>query len=147
MKALKGQDAQMQGSVRGLFNCSNGIIVYYSKHYRYSIHPVVPSTISLRLAEVLLHSQWSLRRLPLTQQHRRNHLTWGHSQSSYLPSDWHRIVFSEETRFSLEADEHHLCDWRSQGQRSQESMFCEVISTIPHGVKVWVLSHVKAGHL
>ncbi|GFX48826.1 hypothetical protein TNCV_902081 [Trichonephila clavipes] len=37
-------------------------------------HSVVHSTVSRYLSEVGLRSQWSLRRLTLTPQHRRNRL-------------------------------------------------------------------------
>ncbi|GFT95257.1 transposable element Tcb2 transposase [Trichonephila clavipes] len=69
-----------------------------------SIPPVVPSTISQFLAEVVLCSQRPLRCLPLTLQHRRDCLQWCCSRSSWLPSDWHHIVFSDESHLTVEAD-------------------------------------------
>ncbi|GFS50217.1 transposable element Tcb2 transposase [Trichonephila clavipes] len=73
-----------------------------------SLPPIVLSTISWCLAETGLRSQWPLRHLLLTPQHQRNHLEWCRSQSSCLPSDWHRIVFNDKFRFTLEADDHCL---------------------------------------
>ncbi|GFX64635.1 transposable element Tcb2 transposase [Trichonephila clavipes] len=46
-----------------------------------------------------------------------NHLEWCRSRSSWLPSDWHRIVFSDESRFTLEADDHRFV-WRVRSQGS-----------------------------
>ncbi|GFX19243.1 hypothetical protein TNCV_3013871 [Trichonephila clavipes] len=63
--------------------------------------PMVPSIISRGLAEAWFRSQWPLRRLPLTTQHRRNRLEWYCSQSSWLPSDWHRIEFNESSHQRL----------------------------------------------
>lgn len=102
-----------------------------------SIPPVVPSTISRRLAKAGLRSQRPLRRLPLTPQHRRSRLEWCRSRSSWLPSDWHRIVFSDESRFTLAADDHRLRVWRGRGQRSQSAFVLQRHTAITPGVMVW----------
>ncbi|GFW34595.1 hypothetical protein TNCV_952231 [Trichonephila clavipes] len=73
-----------------------------------SMHLVVPSAISRFLAETRLRSQRSLRRLALTAQHHWNRLKWCRGQSSWLPSDWHRIVLNDEFNFTLVADDLHL---------------------------------------
>ncbi|GFX80224.1 transposable element Tc1 transposase [Trichonephila clavipes] len=70
-------------------DCSNGIIVYYSPYYNL-FHTYF--MFSLRLVKARLRSQKSLRRAPLTPQHRRNRLQWQRSHSSWLPSDLHRKV-------------------------------------------------------
>ncbi|GFV91742.1 transposable element Tcb2 transposase [Trichonephila clavipes] len=74
----------------------------------HSLHPVLPSIVSRRLAESWLRSQRPLRRLSLTPQHRRNRLERCCRQSSWLKSNWHLIVFTDEYRFNLEPDDHHL---------------------------------------
>ncbi|GFV07153.1 WD repeat-containing protein 35 [Trichonephila clavipes] len=43
-------------------------------------------------------------------QHWRNRVKWCRRRSSWLPLDWHRIVFSYESCFPLEADGLHV--WR-----------------------------------
>ncbi|GFY21956.1 transposable element Tcb2 transposase [Trichonephila clavipes] len=70
--------------------------------------PVAPSTISRRLAEPELPLQRPLRRLPLTTKYQRNRLQWCRSQSLWLPSDWHHIIFSDESLFTFEAADHRL---------------------------------------
>ncbi|GFV91935.1 hypothetical protein TNCV_2976061 [Trichonephila clavipes] len=40
-------------------NCSNGIIVYYARHYSFFTISVVPSTISRRLAEAFKMSAFN----------------------------------------------------------------------------------------
>ena len=102
-----------------------------------SIPPVVPSTISRRLAEVGLRSRRPLRRLPITPQHRQSRLEWCRSRASWLPADWHRIVFSDESRFSLSADDHRVRVWRRQGQRSQSAFVLHRHTAITPGVMVW----------
>ncbi|GFY10907.1 hypothetical protein TNCV_1124291 [Trichonephila clavipes] len=81
-------------------NCSNCIIVCYSTYYSL-FH--TPSTISRRLAEVVLRSQWPLSFLPFTTEYLQNRLQWCHSRLSSLTSDWHCMVLSDESHFTLEA--------------------------------------------
>ncbi|GFV30345.1 transposable element Tcb2 transposase [Trichonephila clavipes] len=107
-------------------NCFNGIIVYYSTYYSlFHTTRGVSSTVSRRLAEAGLHSQWPLGRLPLIPQHWRNHLEWCRSQSSWLSSDRHCIVFSSESRFTLEEHGHRLRDWRGRSERSQSTFILQ----------------------
>ncbi|GFT83110.1 transposable element Tc1 transposase [Trichonephila clavipes] len=73
-----------------------------------SVPPVVPSNISRRLAEAGFRSQRPLRCLPLNPQHRLNRLEFPRSKASWLPLDCHRIVFNDESRFTLEVDDHRL---------------------------------------
>ncbi|GFT43055.1 transposable element Tcb2 transposase [Trichonephila clavipes] len=73
-----------------------------------SVPLVLPSTISRHLVEAKLRSQRLLRHLLLTPQHRRNCLEWCHRRSSWLPSDWHCIVFSDKSCFTFEVDDHRL---------------------------------------
>ncbi|KFM73879.1 Transposable element Tcb2 transposase, partial [Stegodyphus mimosarum] len=101
------------------------------------IPSVVPSTISRRLSEAVLLSHRPFRRLPLTPQHRLSPLYWCRSQSSWLPSDWHRMVFSDESRFTLEADDHRVRVWRGQSQRSQLVFVLQRHTTITPGVMEW----------
>ncbi|GFX14363.1 uncharacterized protein TNCV_1768571 [Trichonephila clavipes] len=48
------------------------------------------------------------------REYRQNRLKRCRSQPSCLLSDWHRKVFSDKSRFPLEADDHRLCVWISQ---------------------------------
>ncbi|GFV48834.1 HTH_Tnp_Tc3_2 domain-containing protein [Trichonephila clavipes] len=83
------------------------------RHLPPSRHPV-PSreTIRRRLTEVGLRSRRPLRRLPLIPHHR---------QTGFLPTsgnfvtDWRRVIFSDESRFSLSADDHRTRVWRRTG--------------------------------
>ncbi|GFW65021.1 transposable element Tcb2 transposase [Trichonephila clavipes] len=79
-----------------------------------SLPPVVHSTTLRCLTEGGLRSQWPLGSLPLYSQHRRNRLEWCCSRSSWLSSDWHRIVFNGESCFTFEADDYHLYVWGGQ---------------------------------
>ncbi|GFX89739.1 HTH_Tnp_Tc3_2 domain-containing protein [Trichonephila clavipes] len=78
--------------------------------YRRGGHPV-PSreTIRRRLTEVGLRSRRPLRRLPLTPHHRQCRLDFCRPRATWSVTDWRRVVFSDESRFSLSADDHRTC--------------------------------------
>ncbi|GFU97145.1 HTH_Tnp_Tc3_2 domain-containing protein [Trichonephila clavipes] len=84
-----------------------------------SRHPV-PSreTIRRRLTEVGLRSRRPLRRLPLTPHHRQCRLDFCRPRATWSVTDWRRVIFSDESRFSLSADDHRTRVWRRTGQRS-----------------------------
>ncbi|GFU57475.1 transposable element Tcb1 transposase [Trichonephila clavipes] len=75
------------------------------RHLPPSRHPV-PSreTIRRRLTEVGLRSRRPLRRLPLTPHHRQCRLDFCRPRATWSVTDWRRVIFSDESRFSLSAD-------------------------------------------
>ncbi|GFV56666.1 transposable element Tc1 transposase [Trichonephila clavipes] len=80
------------------------------RHLPPSRHPV-PSreTIRRRLTEVGLRSRRPLRRLPLTPHHRQCRLDFCRPRATWSVTDWRRVIFSDESRFSLSADDHRTC--------------------------------------
>ncbi|GFT67851.1 HTH_Tnp_Tc3_2 domain-containing protein [Trichonephila clavipes] len=77
------------------------------RHLPPSRHPV-PSreTIRRRLTEVGLRSRRPLRRLPMTPHHRQCRLDFCRPRETWSVTDWIRVIFSDESRFSLSADYH-----------------------------------------
>ncbi|GFV08193.1 transposable element Tcb1 transposase [Trichonephila clavipes] len=92
-----------------------------------SRHPV-PSreTIRRRLTEVGLRSRRPLRRLPLTPHHRQCRLDFCRPRATWSVTDWRRVIFSDESRFSLSADDHRTRVWRRTGQRSDPAFIVEL---------------------
>ncbi|GFU00406.1 HTH_Tnp_Tc3_2 domain-containing protein [Trichonephila clavipes] len=101
-------------------------------------HPV-PSreTIRRRLTEVGLRSRRPLRRLPLTPHHRQCRLDFCRPQATWSVTDWRRVIFSDESRFSLSDDDHRTRVWRRTGQRSDPAFIVERHTAISQGVTVW----------
>ncbi|GFW25154.1 transposable element Tcb1 transposase [Trichonephila clavipes] len=101
-------------------------------------HPV-PSreTIRRRLTEVGLRSRRPLRRLPLTPHHRQCRLDFCQPRATWSVTDWRRVIFSDESRFSLSADYHRTRVWRRTGQRSDPAFIVERHTAISQGVTVW----------
>ncbi|GFW49907.1 transposable element Tcb2 transposase [Trichonephila clavipes] len=52
-------------------------------------------------------------------------------------TDWRRVIFSNESRFSLSADDHRTRVWRRTGQRSDPAFIVERHTAISQGVTVW----------
>ncbi|GFX20724.1 HTH_Tnp_Tc3_2 domain-containing protein [Trichonephila clavipes] len=108
------------------------------RHLPPSRHPV-PSreTIRRRLTEVGLRSRRPLRRLPLTPHHRQCRLDFFRPRATWSVTDWRRVIFSDESRFSLSADDHRTRVWRRTGQRSDPAFIVERHTAISQGVTVW----------
>ncbi|UYV75666.1 hypothetical protein LAZ67_13000956 [Cordylochernes scorpioides] len=80
-------------------------------------HSISTRTISRRLVANGLHSCRPLRRLPLTPPNRRQRLEWCQARSTWM-TEWHRVVFSDESRFCLSSDSRRVRVWRRRGERS-----------------------------
>ncbi|GFW94511.1 HTH_Tnp_Tc3_2 domain-containing protein [Trichonephila clavipes] len=95
----------------------------------------VPSreTIRRRLTEVGLRSRRPLRRLPLTPHHRQCRLDFCRPRATWSVTDWRRVIFSDESRFSLSADDHRTRVWRRTGQRSNPAFIVERHTAISQG--------------
>ncbi|GFV42741.1 hypothetical protein TNCV_840961 [Trichonephila clavipes] len=108
------------------------------RHLPPSRHPV-PSreTIRRRLTEVGLRSRRPLRRLPLTPHHRQCRLDFCRPRATWTVTDWRRVIFSDESRFSLSDDDHRTRVWRRTGQRSDPAFIVERHTAISQGVTVW----------
>ncbi|GFV42664.1 transposable element Tc1 transposase [Trichonephila clavipes] len=102
--------------------------------YRRGGHPV-PSreTIRRRLTEVGLRSRRPLRRLPLTPHHRQCRLDFCRPRATWSVNDWRRVIFSDESRFSLSADDHRTRVWRRTGLRSDPAFIVERYTAISQG--------------
>ncbi|UYV81670.1 Transposase [Cordylochernes scorpioides] len=80
-------------------------------------HSISTRTISRRLVANGLHSCRPLRRLPLTPPNRRQRLEWCRARSTSM-TEWHRVVFSDESRFCLSSDSRRVRVWHRRGERS-----------------------------
>ncbi|GFX47160.1 transposable element Tc1 transposase [Trichonephila clavipes] len=58
-------------------------------------------------------------------------------RATWSVTDWRRVIFSDESRFSLGADDHRTRVWRRTGQRSDPAFIVERHTAISQGVTVW----------
>ncbi|UYV65523.1 Transposase [Cordylochernes scorpioides] len=93
-------------------------------------------TISRRLVANGLHSCRPLRRLPLTPPNRRQRLEWCRARSTWM-TEWHRVVFSDESRFCLSSDSRRVRAWRRRGERSNPAAIVERPTVRQRGIMVW----------
>ncbi|UYV64945.1 Transposase [Cordylochernes scorpioides] len=98
--------------------------------------PENAATISLRLVANGLHSCRPLRRLPLTPPNRRQRLEWCRARSMWM-TEWHRVVFSDESRFCLSSDRRRVRVWRRRGERSNPAAIVERRPVRQRGIMVW----------
>ncbi|GFU61564.1 HTH_Tnp_Tc3_2 domain-containing protein [Trichonephila clavipes] len=73
-------------------------------------HPVPSKNHKRRLTEVG-RGRRPLRRLPLTPHHRQCRLDFCRPRATWSVTDWRRVIFSDESRFSLSADDHRTRVW------------------------------------
>ncbi|UYV84691.1 hypothetical protein LAZ67_X003114 [Cordylochernes scorpioides] len=99
-------------------------------------HSISTRTISRRLVANGLHSCRPLRRLPLTPPNRRQRLEWCRARSTWV-TEWHRVVFSDESSFCLSSDSRRVRVWRRRGERSNPAAIVERPTVRQRGIMVW----------
>ncbi|UYV74061.1 hypothetical protein LAZ67_11001999, partial [Cordylochernes scorpioides] len=99
-------------------------------------HSISTRTISRRLVANGLHSCRPLRRLPLTPPNRRQRLEWCRARSTWM-TEWHRVAFSDESRFCLSSDSRRVRVWRRRGERSNPAAIVERPTVRQRGIMVW----------
>ncbi|UYV64468.1 hypothetical protein LAZ67_3000851 [Cordylochernes scorpioides] len=99
-------------------------------------HSISTRTISRRLVANGLHSCRPLRRLPLTPPNWRQRLEWCRARSTWM-TEWHRVVFSDESHFCLSSDSRRVRVWRRRGERSNPAAIVERPTVRQRGIMVW----------
>ncbi|GFW78463.1 transposable element Tcb1 transposase [Trichonephila clavipes] len=98
-----------------------------NKQTEHSIRPVSASLFSYRydsfkadrvqtLRAIGLYARRPIRCVPLTVTHCRLLLTWSREHALWTPQE-SCVMFSDESRFSLQSDSHQTLIWRAPGTR------------------------------
>ncbi|UYV84923.1 hypothetical protein LAZ67_X004023 [Cordylochernes scorpioides] len=114
----------------------NALAIMASAKTRIYKYFLALETISRRLVANGLHSCRPLRRLPLTPPNRRQRLEWCRARSTWM-TEWHRVVFSDESRFCLSSDSRRVRVWRRRGERSNPAAIVERPTVRQRGIMVW----------
>ncbi|GFX83987.1 transposable element Tcb1 transposase [Trichonephila clavipes] len=69
------------------------------------------------LMHIDLYARWPVRCVPLTTTHCRLRLTWSREHALWTPQQWSCVMFSVESRFSLQSDSRRTLIWRAPGTR------------------------------
>ncbi|GFW50191.1 transposable element Tcb2 transposase [Trichonephila clavipes] len=108
----------------------------------HAIRRVATSAPTTSLASIQRHLPPSRHPVPSRETIRRR-LTEAVSTGFFRPratwsvTDWRRVIFSDESRFSLSADYHRTRVWRRTGQWSDPAFIVERHTAISQGVTVW----------
>ncbi|GFU75750.1 transposable element Tcb1 transposase [Trichonephila clavipes] len=74
-------------------------------------------TVYRHLGYIGLYAHRHVRCVPLTSTHCRLRLTWSREHALWTPQQWSCVMFSDESRFSLQSDSHWTLIWRVPGTR------------------------------
>ncbi|GFY06547.1 transposable element Tcb1 transposase [Trichonephila clavipes] len=78
---------------------------------------VTKQTVHRRLGHIGLHARRPVRCVPLTATHCRLRLTWSREHALRAPQQWSCVMFSDESRFSLQSDSRRTLICRAPGTR------------------------------
>ncbi|GFX16792.1 transposable element Tc1 transposase [Trichonephila clavipes] len=99
--------------------------------------PISRFTVARRLHGGGLFAQRPVRCVPLTPAHRRRHSLWCRKHRNWRDNEWGRVLFTDESRFSLSSDSHRILIWRERGSRNHPSNIIERDRYGGRSVLVW----------
>ncbi|GFT99585.1 transposable element Tcb2 transposase [Trichonephila clavipes] len=99
--------------------------------------PISRFTVARRLYGGGLFARRPVRCVPLTPAHRRRRSLWCREHRNWRDNEWGRVLFTNESRFSLSSDSHRILIWRERGSRNHPSNIIERDRYAGRGVLVW----------
>ncbi|GFX83152.1 HTH_Tnp_Tc3_2 domain-containing protein [Trichonephila clavipes] len=87
--------------------------------------PISRFTVARRLHGDGLFARRPVRCVPLTPAHRRRRSLWCREHRNWRDNEWGRVLFTDESRFSLSSDSHRILIWRERGSRNHPSNIIE----------------------
>ncbi|GFY26775.1 transposable element Tc1 transposase [Trichonephila clavipes] len=99
--------------------------------------PISRFTVARRLHGGGLFEQRPVWCVPLTPAHRRRRSLWCREHRNWRDKEWGRVLFTDESRFSLSSDSHRILIWRERGRRNHPSNIIERDRYGVRGVLVW----------
>ncbi|GFT27271.1 transposable element Tcb1 transposase [Trichonephila clavipes] len=103
---------------------------------RYSVF-----TVARRLYGGGLFARRPVRCVPLTPAHRRRRSLWCREHRNWRDNEWGRVLFTDQSRFSLSSDSYRILIWRERGSRNHSSNIIERDRHGGRGVLVWGRHH------
>ncbi|GFW13745.1 transposable element Tcb2 transposase [Trichonephila clavipes] len=99
--------------------------------------PTSRFTVARSLHSGCLFARCPVRCVPLTPAHRRRRSLWCRERRNWRDNEWGRVLFTDESRFSLSSDSHRIHIWRERGSRNHPSNIIERDRYGVYGVLVW----------
>ncbi|GFV32892.1 transposable element Tcb1 transposase [Trichonephila clavipes] len=89
-----------------------------------------------RLGHIGLYVRRPVRCVPLTATHCRLQLTWSREYPLWTPQKWSGVMFSDDSRFSLQSDSCRTLIWRVPGTRYHQE---NIIERYRYGGAGWLI--------
>ncbi|GFS89574.1 transposable element Tc1 transposase [Trichonephila clavipes] len=99
--------------------------------------PISRFTVARRLHGGGLFARRPVMCVPLTPAHRRRRSLWCREHRNWRDNEWGRVLFTDESRFSLSSDSHRILIWRERGSRNNPSNIIERDRYGDRGGLVW----------
>ncbi|GFT94864.1 transposable element Tcb2 transposase [Trichonephila clavipes] len=99
--------------------------------------PISLFTVARRLHGGGLFARRPVRCVPLTPAHRRRRSLRCREHRNWRDNEWGRVLFTDESTFSLSSDSHRILIWRERGSRNHPSNIIERDRYGGRGVLVW----------
>ncbi|GFU22669.1 transposable element Tcb2 transposase [Trichonephila clavipes] len=99
--------------------------------------PISRFTVARRLHGGGLFARRPVRCVPLTPAHWKRRSLWCREHRNWRDNEWGRVLFTDESRFSLSSDSHRILIWRERGSRNHPSNIIERDRYGGRGVLVW----------
>ncbi|GFS54213.1 transposable element Tc1 transposase [Trichonephila clavipes] len=99
--------------------------------------PISRFTVARRQHGGGLFARRPVRCVPLTPAHRRRRSLWCREHRNWRDNEWGRVLFTDESRFSLSSDFHRILIWSERGSRNHPSNIIERDRYGGRGVLVW----------
>ncbi|GFU25644.1 transposable element Tcb1 transposase, partial [Trichonephila clavipes] len=87
--------------------------------------PISRFTVARRLHGGGLFARRTERCVPLTPAHRRRRSLWCREHRNWRDNEWGRVLFTDESSFSLSSDSHCIRIWKERGSRNHPSNIIE----------------------
>ncbi|GFT22357.1 transposable element Tc1 transposase [Trichonephila clavipes] len=87
--------------------------------------PILRFTVARRLHGGGLFARRPVLCVSLTPAHRSRRSLWCREHRNCRDNEWGRVLFTDESRFSLSSDSHRILIWRERGSRNHPSNIIE----------------------
>ncbi|GFW32041.1 transposable element Tcb2 transposase [Trichonephila clavipes] len=94
-------------------------------------------TVYRRLENIGLYARRPVRCVPLTATHCCLQLTWSREHALWTPQQWSCVMFSDESRFSLQSDSRRTLTWGAPGTRYHQENTIERHRYCGAGWLIW----------
>ncbi|GFT16393.1 transposable element Tcb2 transposase [Trichonephila clavipes] len=99
-------------------------------HFQASGRRISATTVRNRLHNAGLSARRPVVCVPLNGRQRRNRLCWAREHVSWTQQQWASVLFTDESRFTMESDSGRLLIWREQRTRYHQSNTVERHRTV-----------------